>query len=335
MDSLSILNNGKENNQFIHFKVGKNKYALPISNILEIIELPQLEFVQQNENIIGILNFNNIQVNVVDIRKFLHEEITPYTINNKIILAKTDETLIGIITDYVEDIVEYSNDKAKNISIANNNSIIDSKYSLNNDLIYLLNIYSLENIIKSSEKEELSTFKNLFPSDEFSLEILNKRTVKLHERFNNLVSGSFFSENKFATFSLNNTVFCINLNHIKEFLQNINITPIPCSPSYISGVIYSKGDFITVLNLKTFLNYSQNEYSEKAKLIVINSKEYKLGLLVDNVFEILNIPEEKIQLKEDSTSTEFIKEEYIDFESVKPILNIDKLLQDNRLYINQ
>lgn len=336
MNSLTLLNKNQDIQQNIIFKIGKNHYALPLLNVLEIMELPHLDAPQNsNSNVIGLLNFNNILTSIIDIRLIFHEEITQYTTNNKVIMAKTDETIFGIIVDEIENISELSNTKIENFSVKNEKSIIESTYVNDNETIYLLNIYTLENIVKISDNTNEIKTSNMFPNDETSLEIFHKRAINLFERFNNIQLNNVFTENKFVTFLLDKTTYCMKLEYAKEFIHGINITPLPCAPDYLEGLMLVKGDFVTILNLKKFLNYHKTDYSQKSKVIIINSENYKLGLLVDDIYEILNIPEENIQINETNSDNNFLSEEFIDNRTVKPILDIEKLLRDSRLYIDE
>ena len=334
MNSLTPLNN-IEIQQNLIFKSGKSQYALPILNIVEIIELPQLE-IQPNNNpyVIGLLNFNNLLVNIIDVRIIFNENIEPYDINHKIILAKTDETMFGIIADKIENISDFSKNEIQNFSSLSN-KVIDCTYTYNNNVIYLLNIFELENIVKS-ETNKIQKIQTEFTQDKNSLDIFKNRALKLFERFNNIQINNVFSENKFITFLLEKTTFCIHIKYVKEFIKNFNITTLPCSPDYIEGLILLSGEFYTILNLKRFLNYANTSYSDKSKIIILNSENFKLGIHVDEIYEILNISEEKIK----NTETQYdenkcITNEYIDGNTVKPILNINNLLRDKRLYIDE
>ena len=334
MNNLILSDEINKNTQFLCFNVGKKKYAIPAFNVIEIIELPLIETTgNKNPNTIGFLNFNNLLINLIDIRLYLQEEIEKYSVSNKVILAKTDEIMFGIIADSVEKLVENSNNTIRNISDNDNTSLIENISTYNNEQIYLLNLRFIENLIKNTPNSQ-NDYSHLFANDEHSIEIFNQRHAKLIERFNNLTIQNVFYENKFVTFLLDNTTFCLNLDYTKEFIPLGNITPLPYTPDYIEGLICVKGEFITILNLKKFLNYSECNYTKKSKVIILNSKDYKLGLLVDDIYEIISIPEEHIQTSEISSCNNYISEEYIDETSVKPILNIQNLIRDERLCIN-
>ena len=77
MDNLSNFNeidNYIQKN--LYFSVGENKFALPLKNVIEVMKLPNLDYPQQiPKTIVGVLKFNNIVINIVDVRMFLGLEI--------------------------------------------------------------------------------------------------------------------------------------------------------------------------------------------------------------------------------------------------------------------
>ena len=78
-----------------------------------------------------------------------------------------------------------------------------------------------------------------------------------------------------------------------------------------------------------------NKGNRGNKVIVIESTELKLALLVDDITNIINIASENTETKNDKRlDSLFIKAEaYIDGE-VYNILNLEKLINDERLYID-
>ena len=121
-------------------------------------------------------------------------------------------------------------------------------------------------------------------------------------------------------------------------LKNFSITKIPYTPEFIIGIINLKGNFYSVLDLKKFIGIEENpdtKNNKGNKVIVIESTELKLALLVDDITNIINIASENTETKNDKRlDSLFIKAEaYIDGE-VYNILNLEKLINDERLYID-
>ena len=96
-----------------------------------------------------------------------------------------------------------------------------------------------------------------------------------------------------------------------------------------------RGDFITIIDIRTFLNISKANVSEKTKIIVIKTENIQIGILVDDVFGIENIPGKKLN---HNSQTKYEKNRFTAAEimynnKVMCILDMKKFLEDERLFI--
>lgn len=337
-NSLQALNNDNfEIQQNLYFTLNDSKYAIPLKNVVEVMKLPALAYPQKlPNNIVGILNFNNLNINVLDIRFYLDMPISKYSVNNKLIIVKTDESLFGIIAENIENIIDFENSKIERLPYVSENKIIDSLYHIEDNTVSILNMYALEQILRQGVSTNSNIdVENLFPNDEKSIEIFNSRAKYLVTKLNNSVAQSAFVNDKFISFALNETAYCIDLKYIKEVTNKTNIIPLPCAPDYIEGLMTVRGDFITVLNFKKFLNLSNVEYTVKPKVIIIDSEQYKLGFLVDEIFEIMDIPEELINNKKTSVEDSYVYSEIIKDGKVQLLINMNKIMSDEKMFINE
>lgn len=96
-------------------------------------------------------------------------------------------------------------------------------------------------------------------------------------------------------FNLADEEFGADIEQVREIIRIEPITPIPDSPDFIEGVTNVRGEIAVVVNLKArFLLPTEEEVEEKH--IVITEQEKTLfGLKVDEVTEVLRIPETDIK----------------------------------------
>ena len=245
----------QKKNTHLYFKIGESKYAVNTSNVLEIMKLPALDYPQKlPNNIIGLLKYNNFVINIVDIRFYLNIDVTPYNSNNELLIVKTDEVIFGIITDKIIGILPFDTALVDQIPFVDNKMVIESLYKYNNETIFIVNIYALENLLKKHdivlpEKDILS----LFPQDNASVALMQKRTRDITEKSSlRLDSSKLHAKNKYISFNLNNDFYCIALDFVKEVLKDTSITKVPGTPNFIEGIMNLRGYYITVINLKKF-----------------------------------------------------------------------------------
>ncbi len=322
----------QKKNTHLYFSIGGNKYAINSDNVLEIMKLPQLDYPQKlPNNIVGLLKYNNFVINVVDIRFYLNMEVQPYSTNNELIIIKTDEVIFGIITDKVLGILAFDAANVDAIPYADSKTIIEALYKLNQETVFIINIYAIENLLKQHDnKWENVDIPALFPQDELSKNIMSKRTLAIADKSNlKLASGELHAKNKYISFNLNDDSYCIELTYVKEVLKDTTITHVPGTPDFIEGIMNLRGDYITVLNLKKFLNLQATKPLDKKPVVIVKCNELKLALLIDKINELFEVQEDEMP---DTTDGYFLNE-FIYNQTLYTTLNVDKITSDKKIVV--
>lgn len=324
----------QKKNTHLYFMLGGNKYAVNTANVLEIMKLPALDYPQKlPNNIIGLLKYNNFVINIVDIRFYLDIEVTPYTPDNELIIVKTDEIIFGIITDKVVGLSAYESTNVDTIPFVDNKTIIDSIYKQNQETIFIINIYSIENRLKQTIKADDIDIQALFPKEEHAVTIMKNRTQAIAEKTKfSLMSGELHSKKKLISFNLNNDTYCITLDYVKEVLKDTSVTNVPGTPDFIEGIMNLRGDYITVLNLKKFLNIHKTEQKnefDKTPVIIVSCNDMELAFLIDKINELFEVSEDKLLGEGDG----YFANEFILNNNPYTILNIEKIFTDKKIII--
>ena len=304
--------NEQKKNTHLYFKVGNNKYAINSANVLEIMKLPALDYPQKlPNNTIGLLKYNNFVINVIDIRFYLNMEVSPYSINDELLIVRTDEAIFGIITDKVIGVIPFDSSMIDTIPYADNKTIIDSLYKYNQETLFIVNTYAIENLLKEHGDWQPMDVRTLFPDNPQALKIMQKRTEAIANKSGlMLATGELHAKNKYISFLINNDSYCISLDYVKEVLKDTSITPVPGTPDFIEGIMNLRGDYITVLNLKKFLDLPVKKVYDKKPVIIISYNEMKLALLIDKINELFEFQQENlIETPEGYFTCEFINKD--------------------------
>ncbi len=328
MSSEFLLEQNKNNH--LYFRVGDNKYAVNSYSVLEIIKLPLLDYPQKlPNNIVGLMKYNNFVINVVDIRFYLNIQPSSYSTSNEVLIIKTDESIIGIIVDKVEGILPFIASKVDTLPFIDKSMLIDALYKLNDETIFIINIFSLENIIKTPSSLPEYNVQSLFPTDATARNLLVQRSTQLVEKEKFQFVHEIYTKDKFISFMLNNNSYGIKLKYIKEVLKDTTISQVPCTPNFIKGIMNLRGDFITVIDLKVFLGMEKEDDDNKKPIIIVENEDLTLALQIDKINELFEVPDEVLP-KNSENSTTF---DIINNEKMHTILNIDRMLKDKRLFI--
>lgn len=336
-------------NLHLCFVLDEKIYALNAKYVLEVTTLPLINEPQKlPEYIIGILNYNDLFINVIDIRKVLSLPKKKYDISNKVIIIKGDESLIAIIVDEITDFFTARPASIQRVMGENFNNIVRNFYKIQEELINIIDIPQLEETIKKAHFSENTTnYSELFPNDEESMCILQKRRNDIAKIPQMNLDADIYDKNQYVIFKLGKHSYCIYSLFVRELIspKNYNITKIPYTPDFVSGIINLKGNFYTVIDLKKFIGFEdlnqESDIGQKSqkindkKIIVVESSELKLAFLVDEIVNILNIAKENIEPKNEMLLDKmYIQAEAYLSDKVYNILNVDKLINDERLYVD-
>ena len=99
---------------------------------------------------------------------------------------------------------------------------------------------------------------------------------------------------RYLAFSVDCTVIGLEINIVSEIISMIPITQVPEAPNYVKGVINLRGKILPVIDMRLKFKKEFIEYSERTCIVVVDMADIPVGLIVDNVEEVLYIPEESI-----------------------------------------
>ncbi|MGC4034291.1 MAG: chemotaxis protein CheW [Tepidisphaeraceae bacterium] len=138
---------------------------------------------------------------------------------------------------------------------------------------------------------------------------------------------------KYLTFALGTEEYGLEILKVREIIGYMDITAVPRTPSHIRGVINLRGQVISVTDLRRRFGMPEAAKTEQTCIIVVEigfeGRRVSMGIVVDRVSEVLNIPAQNI---EDAPSfganidTSFILGMGKIGSSVKMLLDIDKVL---------
>ena len=114
-----------------------------------------------------------------------------------------------------------------------------------------------------------------------------------------------------VNFRLRDEEFGLDIGSVREITRVTDITHIPEAPSFIYGVTNLRGQVIAVIDLaRQFGLARQQNLPETARIVVTEIKGQTVGMLVDEVPEVLKIADENIEPAPELIQTE-VRTDYI------------------------
>lgn len=323
---------------FIIFTLKNKKYAINIYNVVEVINMPKIEIPEITpKGIIGIFNYNGLVIKAVDLCPFLGFSASSFDLNNKMIIVYINEEYFAIHTDNIETISKFEEEKIQNMPYLSEKSLLKQIYKTESENIHIINSDVLYEILLNKENQTSEiNYGTLFPKDEKAKQILSLRAKNYWE------ADDIFSfpvdlqtSKQYILFIIDNQNYYMDIKYVKEFIsiKRLNIIKLPYTQEYTAGIVSVKGEFLVVINLNKFLDKESKNEIKGGKLIVVEGRDFNIAFLVDDIKYIRNLKDIS-KSKIYSSNDDYVYAEFMEEGILYSILNFEKILNDERLYIN-
>jgi len=137
-------------------------------------------------------------------------------------------------------------------------------------------------------------------------------------------------KDKYLTFIVDGESYGIEIRYVTEIIGLQKITSVPDMPDFVRGIINLRGKIIPVMDMRVRFNKPFREYMERTCIIVVDIRDLSIGLIVDSVAEVVNIPAAAVAAPPDLTKRGncFIMGIGQAAGEVKLLLDCEKLLTD-------
>lgn len=140
-------------------------------------------------------------------------------------------------------------------------------------------------------------------------------------------------KDKYLTFRIASEDYGIAIANVTEIIGIQSITEIPEMADYIKGVINLRGKVIPVMDVRLRFKLPAREYDERTCIVVVEIDGTSVGLVVDTVNEVADIPEEQVEPapKSKREGGNYIQGIGKIGQEVKILLDINRILYEDEL----
>jgi purine-binding chemotaxis protein CheW len=359
----------KKDNSFITFNLHGMLFAIDTADVVGIIWLPELTMIEEySPGIAGLINLHGKIVPVMDLLIRFGHNPRRYNCTDKVIIlsfpwsetennnqkAISDDPgasvdLIGIIAGEVMDVLNIPEKdiELSTLETGGENSrprFVGSKAKSGEDIFMILDpliLFNHEIMNDELHPEEIGKMpKNL--SGYFCPEADPEERAEFHNRAIDLQQVPLEDDSEIlkpvAVISLNNEYLCVELEAVREFSKIHNFTQVPCCPDHITGNMNLRGDVLTIIDICGLLNLKACRITELTKVIVADSGEFPVGVIADDILDviyikagdILPVPHSMKKLNE-----EFVKGAVPYGSRMMAILDMKEILSSELLIVNE
>jgi purine-binding chemotaxis protein CheW len=185
----------------------------------------------------------------------------------------------------------------------------------------------------SAESDERASWEPSVPGAEEKKKILRARARELASTGEKEKTAGEFIE--IVEFMLAYEKYGIESCYVREIHTLRELTPVPCTPPFVLGIINVRGQIVSIIDIKKFFDLPERGLTDLNKVIIIHDDTMEFGILADSILGVRTLPDEAIQAPL-STLTG-IRSEYLRGVTNEPIVVLDgaKILSAKSLVVHE
>ena len=136
-------------------------------------------------------------------------------------------------------------------------------------------------------------------------------------------------------FMLAHEKYGVETSFVREIHPLTNLTPLPCTPAFVLGVVNLRGEIVSVIDIKKFFDLPEKGLTDLNKVVVLQSETMRFGVLADAVLGVRRIPVAGIQPSLPTLTG--IREQYLKGVTSERtiVLDAEKLLRDEKMVVQE
>ncbi|MFZ2629765.1 MAG: chemotaxis protein CheW [Rugosibacter sp.] len=129
--------------------------------------------------------------------------------------------------------------------------------------------------------------------------------------------------------------YAIGLSSVREIAPMENLTPLPCTPAFVLGIVNLRGEILSVIDIGKFFDLPEKGLTDLNKIIVLQNGAMVFGILADVITGVRRIPLTGIQPSLPTLTG--IREDYLKGVTAERtvVLDASRLLADESIIVKE
>ena len=127
----------------------------------------------------------------------------------------------------------------------------------------------------------------------------------------------------------------LEIRYVREVYPLKDLTPLPCTPPFVLGIVNVRGRILPVLDLKKFFDLPEQGLTDLHRIILVEGNDLEIGLLADATVGVQSIPVESLQLSLPTLTG--IRSDYLKGVTAEGLVVLDvvRLLADPKITVHE
>jgi purine-binding chemotaxis protein CheW len=131
---------------------------------------------------------------------------------------------------------------------------------------------------------------------------------------------------QYVVFGVNNSLYGIPIQEVSEIIRMQTVNLVPNSRKEFLGIIHLRDKVIPIISLHAIFSETEKELDSKTRIIVIHSNDKEIGIVVDEVDQVMFLPEQHISPPPHLSQNGWMIGVYHQQEMIIALLNLESLL---------
>jgi purine-binding chemotaxis protein CheW len=129
--------------------------------------------------------------------------------------------------------------------------------------------------------------------------------------------------------------YAVESEYVREVYPLEDITPLPCIPAFVLGIVNVRGEILSVIDIKKFFDLPEKGLTDLNKVIVLESRDMVFGIVADAISGVRRILRADIQSSLPTLTG--VREDYLLGVTAERVVVLDaeKLLHDEKLIVQE
>ncbi len=136
-------------------------------------------------------------------------------------------------------------------------------------------------------------------------------------------------------FRLAGEAYAIESELVREVYPLRELTPLPCTPAFVLGIINVRGQIVAVIDLRRFFDLPLTALTELNRVVIVESDKLQVAILADAVVGVRSIALADLQrtlATQTGICAEYVRGVTADRLT---LLDADRILADERIVVNE
>ena len=104
----------------------------------------------------------------------------------------------------------------------------------------------------------------------------------------------------YILFNVAGTTYAVPSQQVLHMEMLDQVTAVPNAPEFVEGVVFSRGQVVPVINLRSRFGFERTKVDLRTRLLIVQSDGRRVGLMADESREFIAIPDAAIRPPHDA-----------------------------------